>query len=201
MYPPPKKMDSTHFRKQNRARETVSEHVPNCLKLLACGTFSIGPHFLGFRSHIFCCFCCFIFISCTDLWKEDFFPVWNMFLYPFTCLFLGIRSSLCPSFMLVALKHGMSSSFTESKARKPWCQLGGWEEEHKAWLDRVRTQSCQQLPGWVPAACLRLLPVLGHLETSLLQQALRVTGVLQSSQHSTNAILPDVSAFVLEKCS
>lgn len=117
-------MDSTHFRKQNRARETVSEHVPNCLKLLACGTFSIGPHFLGFHSHIFCCFCCFIFISCTDLWKEDFFPVWNMFLYPFTCLFLGIRSSLCPSFMLVALKHGMSSSFTESKARKPWCQWG-----------------------------------------------------------------------------
>lgn len=110
------------FQKLNRARKTVSEHLPNCLKLLACRTFSIGPHFLGFHSHIFCFFCCFIFINCTDLWKKDFFPVWNMFLYPFTCLFPGIRSSLCPSFMLVSLKHGMGSSFMESKARKPWCQ-------------------------------------------------------------------------------
>lgn len=195
---PPKKGEATRFSETEQGKKQSIRTSPKLSKTVGmCNIFYWAP-LSGFSLSYFLLLLLLYFYQPHRFVKREFLPSLKRVSLPF----LGIHSSLCPSFMLVSLKHGKSSSFTESQARKPQCQQKEKQkQEQEVWPAWARPPSCHGLPGCAPVARLGLLCFLRHLETSLLHQAPRVMDVLQRSRHGTNTILPDVSAFVLEKCS
>ena len=118
---PPEQGKSTHFRNTTGQEKQCQNFSQTVYNFWHVEHFSLSPIFWVFTL-IFPAPSVTLFLSASQICeKGDFFPDWTMFLYPFTCLFLGIHSSFCPDFILVSLQHAMNSSFTESEARKLWC--------------------------------------------------------------------------------